>query len=581
MPYRNLTKEQMSAVMFEGNLLLSACPGSGKTRTLVSKLFHILDNAEQLSIGKKKVIAITYTNIAADTISERLLSYGVNNNSLWVGTIHSFCLQWIIKPNINKVPRLGTGYVVIDEHEKEAKIIELKEKYDIKSFDSIQTCLNLDYKPIYAVGSAKYYLTIDYHKYLRDSGYIDFDLILNISHRLLKDNFALCTRLAQLIYHLLIDEYQDISEIQYEIFKLIILRKLSIITLVGDKEQAIYTGLGAVVKDKKEIENYFEMDTICEKRLTGCFRSSQRLIDYYKKYQDDKHHIESKSALKDFNSVVHLESNIDKTQLAGYVVRAVETHIKQGIEAKDIVIVCPSWFGVINLSTEIDAMNKCFSINGFLISPIPKNQDNIWLSLIRLMLLKPCMKNYIKRNRLAVELSDNLFDSGSLGYTVNPKVILRAVNSLSIDTNMEIDEWLNLVIDSFCSILSIGMVGDSITKAGKCSLIDATSERIKKYNMNYRASDLHRFFSASNGVKITTCHSTKGDEYEVVICTGLLKGKVPHWNDIIDCGYTHQNYIARRLLYVIASRAKKHLYMISEKGHKTGSGIDYKATEQL
>jgi superfamily I DNA/RNA helicase len=191
------------------------------------------------------------------------------------------------------------------------------------------------------------------------------------------------------------------------------------------------------------------------------------------------------------------------------------------------------------------------------------------------------MKNYIKRNRLAVELSDNLFDSGSLGYTVNPKVILRAVNSLSIDTNMEIDEWLNLVIDSFCSILSIGMVGDSITKAGKCSLIDATSERIKKYNMNYRASDLHRFFSASNGVKITTCHSTKGDEYEVVICTGLLKGKVPHWNDIIDCGYTHQNYIARRLLYVIASRAKKHLYMISEKGHKTGSGIDYKATEQL
>ncbi|MCX2201518.1 hypothetical protein LDO48_16615 [Pantoea agglomerans] len=58
-------------------------------------------------------------------------------------------------------------------------------------------------------------------------------------------------------------------------------------------------------------------------------------------------------------------------------------------------------------------------------------------------------------------------------------------------------------------------------------------------------------------MKITTCHSTKGDEYEVVICTGLLNGKIPHWDDIIDCSRKHSDYTARRLLYVISSRAKK------------------------
>ncbi|QXW31386.1 UvrD-helicase domain-containing protein [Aeromonas sanarellii] len=56
--------------MLDDSMLLSACPGSGKTRTLVSKLYHIIDNSEKLSIGKRKVAAITYTNIAADTIQE-------------------------------------------------------------------------------------------------------------------------------------------------------------------------------------------------------------------------------------------------------------------------------------------------------------------------------------------------------------------------------------------------------------------------------------------------------------------------------------------------------------------------------
>lgn len=55
MPYRNLTSEQMDAVRFDGHLLLTACPGSGKTKTLVSKLCYILENKELFKIGKKKI----------------------------------------------------------------------------------------------------------------------------------------------------------------------------------------------------------------------------------------------------------------------------------------------------------------------------------------------------------------------------------------------------------------------------------------------------------------------------------------------------------------------------------------------
>lgn len=145
----------------------------------------------------------------------------------------------------------------------------------------------------------------------------------------------------------------------------------------------------------------------------------------------------------------------------------------------------------------------------------------------------------------------------------------------------EIDEWIEEVIVKFCEKLRIELAKYNSFNEEMKSILNTTRGRINKYKMNYKASDLEKFFSSSNGVKITTAHSTKCDEYEVVICTGLLEGKIPHWNDIIDCRDAHQDYVVRRLLYVISSRAKKHLYLISELGHKTNRGAPYRPTRQL
>ncbi|WP_217895817.1 3'-5' exonuclease [Yersinia frederiksenii] len=153
--------------------------------------------------------------------------------------------------------------------------------------------------------------------------------------------------------------------------------------------------------------------------------------------------------------------------------------------------------------------------------------------------------------------------------------------SLSVDYNCEIDVWLREVITRFCHSINLSISNDSYYYQEMELLINATLKRMLKYNMAYKANELHLFFNFRSGVKITTCHSTKGDEYEVVICTGLLNGKIPNWNDIINCSSEHQNYVARRLLYVVSSRAKKHLYMISERGYKTKRGYPYQTTPQL
>lgn len=171
---------------------------------------------------------------------------------------------------------------------------------------------------------------------------------------------------------------------QYEMLKFIIKQKQTKITLIGDREQAIYTGLGAIVKNKSELECFFELDhPLQEKRLTGCFRSSQKIIDHYLKYQDEGYKITSRSVLKNYQSIVHLESEVYKDNLANYVADIVKQHLTQGTHEKEIAILCPSWFDVINLSKSISALKKCFKIDGALISPIPKNQDNFWLGKVR------------------------------------------------------------------------------------------------------------------------------------------------------------------------------------------------------
>lgn len=108
---KDLNAEQAEAVRFPGSLFLVACPGSGKTRTLTYKLAHELS---QLSTAREFVAAITYTHRAADEIRERIEDLGVDTAQLWIGTIHSFCLEWILKPYGIYEAELAQGFRVID-----------------------------------------------------------------------------------------------------------------------------------------------------------------------------------------------------------------------------------------------------------------------------------------------------------------------------------------------------------------------------------------------------------------------------------------------------------------------------------
>ena len=109
------------------------------------------------------------------------------------------------------------------------------------------------------------------------------------------------------------------------------------------------------------------------------------------------------------------------------------------------------------------------------------------------------------------------------------------------------------------------------------------ASRVKKYSISTDYESVCKYFKRRKGVVINTIHGVKGEEYTTVIAFGLLNGYLPNWEYIIDS----QKQLIRKnetckMLYVLCSRAKKNLYLFSERGHKAKkSGSEYTATDEL
>ncbi|MCS2510060.1 UvrD-helicase domain-containing protein [Bacteroides fragilis] len=122
----DLNPEQEKAIYNENSILLIACPGSGKTRTIIYKIAYELSKLES---NKQYIIAITYTNRAADEIKERIELLGVDTEQLWIGTIHSFCVEWILKPYHMYLEELRFGYDIINTNDTENYLVSLCASY--------------------------------------------------------------------------------------------------------------------------------------------------------------------------------------------------------------------------------------------------------------------------------------------------------------------------------------------------------------------------------------------------------------------------------------------------------------------
>lgn len=580
----SINDEQRDAVDCDEDVVITACPGSGKTRVLIARVIRAL---EESSSKKRMVLAMTYTHRAADEIKNRLSSFGINTNRLWAGTIHSFAIEWILRPFAPYLDETRYGFTVADEYYSDKLIREVKNRFDLGRYEEIDT--RYDREGNFAhLGTNLEAAFNDYKGSLRVSKMLDFDDVLYYAFQLLHCNQEIAHTLAQRIELMCVDEVQDIQDLQYGILSEVHKARVLPVRLffVGDENQSIYDTLGALAKTPSEIAQEFHLTNICHKELNGNYRSTQRIIDYCRHLRSTVSKINSRSlSAKEEGLITFSDQDFGKDELSENVSSLIRSALDRGTPAHEICVLAPRWNHVRKLGRQLVAKMPDVSFDAPGLSPLHSARDNIWFYVSRLFLTVPSPNRTCVRMNWADEVIRSMVEFSeetmSLDYR-SSRSFLRLINSIH---SPETDglSYLRDVLNKLCEKLEISMELYAALSSAYEAFFSRASQRITEFNEGggIDVEGLRCFFNHPSGVVVNTCHGVKGEEFDTVIAFGLLRGYVPHWNTIINESDIVANERESKLLYVVCSRAKRYLHLIAESGHMTQKRDPYETSRLL
>lgn len=549
-----MLNDKQRKVVFElsGNTIVSASPGSGKTKTLVARAQHKLDSMP----AHKSLALITYTNAGADEITYRLSD---RDNKVFVGTIHRFCLEFILRPfgwlyEWHK-PRIITYDELIE-------FVELNHDFDLgksplDEINKIKKTLdgNLDRNVGWKNEATLEYVAEVYYSFLKAKKAIDFNEILYRSYKIISENDFVVTSLSNKFYEISIDEFQDTNIYQYEILKAIHQKKVCTFFIVGDEKQRIYRFAGAIEEafGKASVDFSAPIEI-----LEVTYRSTTNIINTYSSLFENHPRLKNESEYKDKDfKVIYKET---KKADHGSILEEFVNYFVYNLntDPSDIAILSLQWRDALNVSRGL--RNK-YRVVG--LGALPhKSLNNSTFNLIR------CVSRFLYSSSVR-----------------NLRIIRRAIELHILENNLSInDSELNFITNSLISKFS------RIDKA--INLLEGLSELQKVFNSVFRLS--HAAFneliflldedevqlwsfekyietlSGVSGITINTIHQAKGLEYEVVILNQINENKIPHQQYL---GRDGNNYIyapltpesiedGRTLLYVGISRAKAALIIL-------------------
>jgi len=579
-----LNPEQQTAVDCDGNVVITACPGSGKTRVLTARVIRGLS---ELDSGKERVVALTFTNRAADEIQVRLDQESVAADCLWAGTIHAFALEWVLRPYAPYSETTRFGFTVADEFHTEQLLDELKSEAGLPGYTEISTALTRTGSGLNADCSRRAIFE-RYKVKLRDAKLIDYDDVLYLAYSILEKSPEIAATLASIIRLVCVDEVQDIQDLQFGILSAIFKAAATPPSLffVGDADQSIYESLGALTKTPKEIVAEFGLDSIAHLELKGNYRSTQRIIDFYRRLRPAVPAIESRTDYAGCaGTITFQDQTVPREDIHANIAALISNALYTGVAPHDICVLAPHWWHVRSLARRLVGLLPQVDFDAPGLSPLHSSRDNFWFKVGRLFLMTPSPSRTRTRIRWAKEV---LYDLSTLAdmslpeIIANPKRLLRLINAISSTET----EGMSYLRDVFSQLLvSIGLDLDSSNALNTSfgTFFEKAENRIATAGggMPTDVSSFRKLFSHPAGVVVSTCHGVKGEEYDTVIAFGLLRGYVPHWSVILNGTEREASERESKLLYVICSRAKRCLHLIAEMDRTTQRGRPYETAELL
>lgn len=601
---------QKKAIKYiHGPCLILAGAGSGKTTVIINKIIYLINTGQH---KPKNIAALTFTNQAAREMKIRISEH-LNiseTKKIIISTFHALGLK-IIKKEI-KALKLDSNFVIFDEKDQInllKKVCDKKFINNKKSLKKIHFMIshwkNKFLTPDDAQQEArsheeKEFVSI-YKRYnddLLQGNILDFDDLICIPTLLLKNNKIIRTRWQKKISYLLVDEYQDTNNSQYEFIKTLTHTNSSF-TLVGDDDQSIYAWRGANPKNifllKKDFPNLKIITMEHNYRSSGrILRAANHLIS------NNIHYIEKKlfSELKYGKIIQVLISNNEEEEAEKIANTIIIQNIKNNIKYQDYAIlyrgnyqsrILEKTFIKKNIPYYISEKSSFFShteikdLLSYLRLVINPNDDSAFMRIINVPSRKIGKVTLKKLEEFAKIKNISLFEASQnieLNYSLKEnsinrikkfilkikkftkQVFLKNKNIIDyIINDIDYETWikknfkeLKHIQNSIQNIHTLSkwfqnmMQGDLLEKQMNISQI------VEKMTIRDFTEEENK--GKTNQVQFMTLHASKGLEFSSVFIIGMCEGILPNQKSI-DINNIEEE---RRLTYVGITRAKKQLF---------------------
>lgn len=601
-----LNKEQKEAVLtLNGPLQILAGAGSGKTRVITYRIAKLIENG----IYPGEILALTFTNKAAKEMKTRLEDLLNNDvNSMWIGTFHSMCLR-ILRRYID---RLGytNNFVIYDSYDQTTLLKECMKQANVISdtmkpayFSSVisnakdELISPTKYEEKYAIDTKTKFVAKVYKLYqtkLKKANAVDFDDIIVLTIKLLKENKDILDFYQDKFKHILVDEYQDSNHAQYILINLLAQKNRNL-CVVGDDDQSIYGWRGADIRNILEFEHDYSDAKII--KLERNYRSTNMILNAANSVIEKNLGRKSKKLWTDKVSDVKVEikKNYGDKDEALFVAQEIYklTSINN-YKFSDIAILYRTNVQSRLIEENLLKKNIPYNIYGGLkfydrkeikdilayLKVISNPTDDIALKRIinvpkRGIGAKTIEKIQNKADVTGEALYSAMIELDSIDFSSKLKNTLRnfviQINSFrSMTEIIPTSELIEKIIENTNYLTEFESEGEIEvqTRQDNINELIAVSKEYEKNNPEKKLSDFLTEISLSSDidkmqdnediVTLMTVHSAKGLEFPIVFLVGMEEGVFPISRATMNDSQLEEE---RRLCYVGMTRAEEKLYL--------------------
>ena len=572
--FGELNKYQKKAVLASRNIVVLAGPGSGKTATLVVKAAYLL--AERIP-APRGLACITFNNEAAGEFRKRLAQLGVNpGERVFLGTLHSFCLNCVLRPLGGLQTSIVTPDKIVPEEEREKILLDAAEEVQegLRPYDLQSTITRLRNRmacneDISGFADSDLQILEKYSATLRSRNLIDFDGMVLDSLTLLQSEPWIAEILAAKFPWILVDEYQDLGGPLHKIIEMLASKGSICIFAVGDPDQSIYDFAGADPKYISELTKRLDFKTV---RLNFNYRSGKRLIaasqaalapDEPRDYQPDP-------KTKNEGEVLFLEGNgLVEDHPKAIVGQAIPELLARGFGYGDIAIFYKRRGSFLSaLEDELTKAGVPFVKEKQ--ENYPRTRITRWLQQFLQLSLGYAGLDDLETDYslLADTYHSILLEGGLAGHSASIEERVNFLHALQSHANP--DELLKEFIGAIEDHLHIRKaLGGAVDIFGDLNALDAlvkgTSAGGPMEGYTVRGFGLEG--RAEGKITLTTHHSSKGRQFGAVIIPELVEQVFPAAPWVPE-----KLKQERRLFYVAFTRAKRTVILVYGKSYRKRNG---------